>query len=260
MIVHNQSDVPFTYPNGINISPGFETYVGISRDFTNKLGSPYSNCVNEFAPNSQYAKKLYNFFDKLNITTYKQDLCFTLCYQEKLINKCGCCDIRTPPLENETFCSTDSEIECLNEFYSFFSSSDLNVLCDLSCPPNCETLDYNLITTQAKFPSLNYLKLLQLNNSGASFFPNNASDDELKTFASTGFLKLIVNYDNLYYNFYDEKPAISTDDAFGIMGGNFACFLGISLLSFIELLELILVLFFIFIEHLKNKKTIHATY
>ena len=55
LIVHNQSDMIFTLPPGINIPTGFTTFVGIDRNCINKLSQPYSNCLTGLIPQNQYA-------------------------------------------------------------------------------------------------------------------------------------------------------------------------------------------------------------
>ena len=245
--------MPFTLNTGISIQPGFETYVGIDRQFTNKLSSPYSKCLSDLVPPNAYAVQLFSFFNQLNVTYYDQNFCYKLCYQDKLINNCSCCDIVTPSIRNSTFCMTSSEIECLNSFNEFFSTTDLNSLCDNACPQQCNMAEFKLALSMASFPTLNYLKIQQTSSNKGYMFPQNVTNAELQSFASKGFLKLIINYNNLYYTSIDESPATSFDMFFGNIGGQLGLFLGISLLSFVELLELIVQFVILLIEHRKQK-------
>jgi hypothetical protein len=48
-------------------------------------------------------------------------------------------------------------------------------------------------------------------------FPN-GSDTELIEFGRTGFLKVIVNYDNLYYTLIQEIPTTTQSTLFGYLG------------------------------------------
>ena len=121
MTIHNQSTLPYAIQSGINIKTGFETYVGINREFKNKLPSPFSNCLEDLTTSNAYGKILFKYFDYLNVSYYDQNFCNTMCYQDKLIDICGCCDIITPSIRNASFCANDKEIKCLKQFNQFFS-------------------------------------------------------------------------------------------------------------------------------------------
>jgi hypothetical protein len=220
VVVHNQTALPFTLPDGINIPTGYTTYIGIKRKFTNKLSSPYSNCLTELRAQNSYAKTLFGYFADLNVTYYDQNLCYTLCFQDHLVNRCACSDISTPAIRNSNYCMNTSEIECLYNFDSFFTSTDIDLLCKSACPEKCSTIEYDLVTNSiATFPTLTYLKNQQAGNWSHYMFPN-GSDTELIEFGRTGFLKVIVNYDNLYYTLIQEIPTTTQSTLFGYLGIN----------------------------------------
>ena len=218
VVVHNQSALPFTLPDGINIPTGYTTYIGINRNFINKLSSPYSNCLNELQAQNDYAKVLFGYFSDLNVTYYDQNLCYTLCFQDQLIDQCACSDISTPPIRNSMYCVNLTQIDCLYEFDSFFTSTDIDLLCKSACPEKCHTIEYDLMTnSMATFPTLTYLKNQQAGNWSSYMFPN-GTDADLIEFGRTGFLKLIINYDNLYYTSIVEHPSTSSNVLFGYLG------------------------------------------
>ncbi len=123
--MQTQSELIYTLPPGLGAQTGIRTYVGINRDFTNKLDGPYSDCISDLNTKNTYAKKLIGYFNNLNVTFYKQSFCYSMCYQAKLIDKCKCQDIRTPIIRNSKYCVSSLEVNCLNEFDTFFSESDL---------------------------------------------------------------------------------------------------------------------------------------
>ena len=136
-MVHNQSAASFNLPPGITIQPGYTTYVGINRIFTNKKEAPYSDCQKDLTPQNDYAQVLYGYFKDFNVTYYDQNLCFTLCFQDKLIDKCACLDITTPQIRNSTYCVNQSDVNCLNDFNAYFKTADINDLCQYACPARC---------------------------------------------------------------------------------------------------------------------------
>jgi hypothetical protein len=181
------------------------------------------------------------------VTLYDQDFCFTICFQDKLIDKCNCSDIITPTIRNALYCETNDQLECLYEFNDFFSKSDLNSLCENACPSQCQSIEYKLGLSTSSFPTLSYAKSIQASSSNwyniFSTLNNTAlNDSELIEFCNKGFLKVIISYDNLYYTSVDEVPAMTLNDLLGNLGGQLGLFIGISFLSLVELIELIVTL------------------
>ena len=253
MIVHNQSEVPFTLNEGINIHPGTKTYISVNREFKNKLGNPYSNCLNDLSnPPNSYAESLFKHFNDLNVTYYDQDFCFKICFQDKLIDACYCSDIITPTIRNTKYCETTEEILCLNNYNYNFSKSDLNDLCDNACPFQCKTINYKLGLSSSVFPTLSYAKALQINDAVFSFHTD-VNDSDLIEMAKNGYLKVILNYENLYYTSVDEVPAMTLNDLLGNLGGQLGLFIGISFLSLIELIELIISMCNTVFSHIRSK-------
>ncbi len=258
LFVHNQSTMPFALNSGVTIHPGFETYVGINRKFMKKLAKPYSTCITDLSnPPNDYAQVLFGFFKDLNVPYYDQNFCFRLCFQDKLINNCSCLDISTPVIRNSSYCESFYQIDCLQNFIKFYSQADLNQICNNACLTQCQSIQYDLSLSTAAFPTLSYLKKVQSFNEFK--FPLYVSDLELIEFAHLGYLKVIVNYENLYYTLFDESPAITSDMIFGNLGGQLGLFIGISCLSFIELLELVIIIVDLILKRKKKHNKVDSS-
>jgi hypothetical protein len=227
LVVHNQTESTYTIDDGVTIQPGLKTYVGINRQFTNKLDKPYSDCLKHLTvlKDNHYSSQLVSYFKQLNVTYYDQSFCYKLCYQDKLINNCGCADIKTVTLNGTLFCASDQELDCLNSFDEMFSLSDIKIFCEGACPQQCNSIEYDLKLITSGFPALNYLKLLQSSSAYFSMFPQSVTDAELMDFSRGGFLKVIVNYDNPYYTTIDENPAMDSTSLFGFLGGQLGEFI-----------------------------------
>ena len=114
------------------------------------------------------------------------------------------------------------------------------------------TVDYILETSSvATFPTLNYLQMQQTGPFG-SMFPQNISDYELIEFGREKYVKLNINYDNLYYTSIDDNEELSSNDLFGLLGGQLGLFLGSSVIS---LSEIIVFLIAALILCIKRKKS-----
>ena len=70
----------------------------------------------------------------------------------------------------------------------------------------------------SNFPSLTYLQNLQ-SGYKSKLFPKDSSNTELLSFAQQGFLKVVINYDTLYYILLAESPQNSLYDFIGLIGG-----------------------------------------
>jgi hypothetical protein len=55
-----------------------------------KMEYPYSNCIKDFTSFSSENKQIFEFFKDLKIDYYDQEICTSLCFQNKLIDSCGC--------------------------------------------------------------------------------------------------------------------------------------------------------------------------
>lgn len=247
LYVHNQTTLSFTIDNFIYIPTGFETFVTISRTFKKKLSMPYSNCINELKPFSDYSRKIFAYFKQLKVNEYKQSFCYKLCYQDKLVAKCNCSDIEIPKIGKSQYCVGANQFLCEYHFKNTFSMSDLNNICDEACPPECNKILYDISATSATFPSLNYIKYVSRQSSEIGKFPNDES--ELLEFARNSFLRFIINYNEFSYTSIEEMPEITFETLLANIGGQLGLFIGISLLSLIELLELFLHILLITCKH-----------
>ncbi len=213
LLVHNQSLVPTTFDGSINVKTGAETYVGVSRIFSQKLEGPYSDCIKSLKPFSAYSERIFTYFSRLNSTLYDQVLCLNLCYQDKLIDNCGCCSTITDTIRDAKYCQTVREISCEQMFDFNFSASDVNQVCENVCRQECRKEEYKLLTSQASFPSASYVRTWQ------AIFKNKLNKTldltELRRFADTSILRLIVNYEQQTYAVIDEKPAMSSEELLG---------------------------------------------
>jgi hypothetical protein len=86
ILVHNHSDKNIDLKsNGIDLSPGFLTSVGINRIFHHKQPPPYNECIDDLTPNTPYKTDLMRvMFNGLKLKQYSQQYCKKLCYQKTL--------------------------------------------------------------------------------------------------------------------------------------------------------------------------------
>lgn len=244
------------FTKAITLEAGSETFVAVRRVFTSKLKHPYSDCLSKLKPFSNYSAKLFSYFNELNVTYYDQEFCYYMCYQDQLADKCYCSDIETKKIRNVTYCSTEEEINCMNDFRAFFSTTDLKTLCYFSCPIQCDSIKYELKTHQLTYPTEWYVLNLIIQKSPfvgiQSPDPYDVLDDNYKL-AKQSFIKMIVNYDDLTSTFIIDSPKFTFEQLLGNVGGQLGLFVGVSLLTTLELIELLIYFFIITYRHFYPK-------
>lgn len=240
--IHNQSLLP-DLDDGLYIPTGFETNLLIDRLFTYKLDSPYSNCVKNVNGKSTLISKLYR--DALinsrssSLGEYNQKYCIKLCYQNYIEIECKCSVASLPKINNEfEICYNSSELECLNKNRDSFYNSHVYEICDRYCPTECDHVKYVTTTSAANYPTIWYTNLLrqQLNMLNESYY-----------YIKESTLKVNIFYDDLVFTTSIEVPAVRIEDELANIGGHLGLFLGMSVLSIVELFEL----FFEFANEIK---------
>ncbi|XP_077982546.1 acid-sensing ion channel 1B-like [Glandiceps talaboti] len=139
-MVHGQDEVPDIAGQGVSISPGTETTIGLTKTLLSNLGSPYGDCVMDIENNMKY-------FDG----KYSLSKCLTECETDYAIEKCGCKYFYMPG--NKRFC-TPNELK-----YCYFDAMDSLAVqpnaCS-NCKEPCQQINYNVKLSYCDYPSTKY--------------------------------------------------------------------------------------------------------
>ncbi len=201
------------------MSPGLQTFVSISRTFISRQPAPYSDCIANLVPFSDYSRKIFNYFDQFEVEEYDQELCIKFCYQDKLIEKCSCADLSTMTTLNDCrYCGSNSDDYCISQLLATFLSTSPDVFCENVCRPKCEAQRFDYFISQSKYPSQDFLDLHPT-------FSNNT-------------LTVVVNYKDNTYTQIRESPAETFEKLLGDVGGQINLFVGLSFLTVLEIFEL----------------------
>ncbi|XP_011679726.2 amiloride-sensitive sodium channel subunit alpha-like [Strongylocentrotus purpuratus] len=82
--IHPQNTLPFPEDEGINVGTGMATSIGIREEVIERI-SGMTNCVEEDGAGTNFTVTRTN-------TIYTVAYCLKLCFQQSLINICGCVD------------------------------------------------------------------------------------------------------------------------------------------------------------------------
>lgn len=246
--VHNQSNIPPLNEDRILASAGFETDIKISRNFISKLPYPYGDCLDDTSASSKFNSQFFSYIVNNLGVSYTQEYCFNLCMQNEINNQCNCSNAIMPIFNSSKLCFTKSELICMAHILANFDRTNADQNCVKSCPLPCDSVVYTTTTSVAKFPTPYYQEYLseipKINLSGISY-------DNIEK----SVLKINVFYDSMKYTTINEVAAITTEVFFSNVGGTLGLYLGISMLSLVEVVELIIILIKIYIDsRLKSVK------
>ena len=145
----NNSNKPLVKYEGIEISPGLSSNIGITRTFYSQLSSPYGNCRNDVETSSDSDSDYYKYTVLKGKYTRKQ--CYEICFQYKYaIGKCKCADPSVNSNVNNLRVCGGNDTKCLADERKAFTSSN----CDTECPEACERVEYSYKVSVSSYPTM----------------------------------------------------------------------------------------------------------
>lgn len=244
VFINNASSNPIFY-EGIDVSPGFQTNIGIRRVFIHQIPKPYSCCESNI---NNYDSNLVKAIINTNIS-YRQIDCFDLCWQTRLAEKCKCYDLSRQIVKyNLEPCLTLEQLNCTFKGYQEFLNENLFSQCYKDCPLECESTQYITSTSFANFPSNVYADYLISNN---SYYQNFTRESLQKS-----ILALNIFYEDLRYQLFEEKEKLLLVDLLAGVGGTISLFLGISFLSLCEFFDILIRIFYLIHEYKISKQKV----
>lgn len=240
--VHNSTYKVSEDNSAVLLSPGFETDVATDRVFVRKMRDPYSNCVPN-TENFDWANKMVE--DTFKTTpSYTQQSCLQICYQKYLVEKFNCFDDYLPFFKGSTTrpCPTilDSFNNSLNYYKeSYFNESQDDKCLDL-CPIECEYFNYRTSMSNLEFPSEGYMDVLVQKL-------NNTDRESIKS----GVMAVNIYYKSDSMTLISENAKMEFGVFISNFGGTLGLFLGMSILSLVEIADFIFETILILVENNK---------
>jgi hypothetical protein len=235
VFIHDKTENPI-FSNGIQVLPGTHVNIGIKKTITKKYPEPYSNCKDL----SAYSSYFYDFLTQSN-KVYRQRDCFDLLLQRSIINYCGCYDLQYPQLYNAAPCLSLKQLECAEMGYLNFWNNHTD---SSECPLECDFVDFDFSYSTSDFDAYG---MYLLYNEREPF-----SETYLEEFKKQTAI-INVYFSDLRYTKITESPSTTIIDLFAYIGGTVGLFVGVSVLSCVEIVEFILEAIIIYFE--KRKET-----
>ena len=202
--INNSTKLPYTLFNSETfLSTGSRNEFKVSRTFTQNLPEPYNRCykdVTEFPLN----KTIINLILKANLAYTQRsckDLYKNLYFLEN--NNCGCVSsIEEVPI----LCNFKADLKAKLCFEKFLNDFFQNIIYSNYCPLECDSFEYSI--------------------------------ERFSTPLKGNEIKISVYYESLKYTLISQQPKTLLKDLIPNIGGILGLFIGISFLSFIEIIEL----------------------
>ena len=139
LAIHNMTDKYVDLEDqGIDIAGGFTTNIHIKRTYYQRLGYPYSNCVEDLTINNPYKTHVMKqMFDELKMTFYSQKLCEKFVFSQYLNSQCNCSDPSFFTGNDKQYCVLTPQVRCYEDaFVRYYSNLilDINNSSYVSCP------------------------------------------------------------------------------------------------------------------------------
>jgi hypothetical protein len=169
-----------------------------------------------------------------------------------VIETCKCYVSSFDKLNGNIPCSNDEQNICQTDVYEkLFVDGKVIVECNQYCPLECYSISYELTSSFSSYPTRNYAKKSLLNNTIiTSKFQNEILTYDL---LKESVLSLNIYYDKLTYTGITKDAKTELIDLISNIGGLLGLFLGISFLSFVEIIEIIIeTLIIMFSKHKTN--------
>jgi hypothetical protein len=175
-----------------------------------------------------------------------------------LIEKCGCQDIGAIVLPDYPLCLDLVQNLCnFVQFIIFYSNGLVEEKCSAHCPLECDSNSFQLTISNCDYPTLAYAdQLVNYSSVLNRFFPNQSLStityDQLKRH----ILAANIYFSDMKYTSIEEVEKVSFIDFVAGIGGTLGLFLGISFLSFIEIVDILIETIYILAEKRSNKSNV----
>lgn len=250
LLINDQNDRSLD-KEGVLVQPGNYVNVILTKTTSASLPPPYSNCYDSNSPQGT-STILTIEMARLDMH-YSRYNCMTLCRQKAVIDQLRCYDVRYPRLFNATPCASKSEFDELRDIV--FDMSE----CKSLCPFECTTSIYEWTLSYGMYPSYVGYEWLMYNNYYYYQFLDifGTTDISFDTLEKT-MSKFFIYFDPLSVTEITQTPSLDLIGLIANVGGTLGLFIGLSLLSLVEFVELLYHLIIIFFRWL-NKKSFKKT-
>ncbi|XP_078617329.1 epithelial sodium channel subunit alpha-like [Branchiostoma floridae x Branchiostoma japonicum] len=222
VVIHQPGEWPFPADEGFDVGPGYSTSVGLRVTTIQRLGGKYGECTDGRDRDNLYPSR------------YSTKTCWYTCLQRLLVEKCGCGSRFIPLPKNTTACPVPIK-SCEATWTRVVRGGGI---CD--CPPSCVDNTHSGTFGFSEWPADSYedslrqkLSKLKIGKEAAEKLMQGSLDQR------RNLLKLSVYFEQLNLQTITESPAYGVENLLGDLGGQLGLWLGVSVMTVLEVVELI---------------------
>jgi hypothetical protein len=134
-------------------------------------------------------------------------------------------------------CVTDQQIQCNEDLFQKYLNTNSDFDCTHKCPLECNQTTF--VTTMS-FGSISGYSFVDKINENENLKKDFGKRPINEGTARESVIKVNLYYDSLSYELSTESPKMTLADLLASIGGNLGLFMGMSLMSFSEILEVLL--------------------
>ncbi|XP_072410691.1 epithelial sodium channel subunit alpha-like isoform X1 [Chiloscyllium punctatum] len=222
MMVHARGRSPFMEDGGFDIRPGLETSISMRKEVVSRLGQPYSDCTENGSD-----VKVHNLYK----SDYTQQTCVRSCFQLTMVSRCGCAYYYYPLPSGAEYCNYNKHTSWGHCYYRLAKEFTDDVLgCFKICQKPCKQTEYQMTAGYANWPSKNSLSWMN---------PIFLNQHRSATSNRKELAKLNLFFRELNYKSMRETPALPVAVMLANLGSQWSLWLGSSVMSVLEMVELI---------------------
>jgi len=239
LYIKDEAHAPNLLDDYIWVSGGKQTKISMKKVVTYNQPKPFSNCQDLSSLES--TSDLVNYFTKTS-RAYKHHDCLTLCFQRLTIEKCKCHIVGLPVFSESKPCGDWSDFKCYTELERTFISNSNNFKADClkECPLECDSVSFEMeISSIDSEPNDEFYASLT----------NSSIDTQV-----INFVYLKVYFSAMKYTEIRQTPKTNVIDLISNLGGALGIFLGISVFSLIEVVEVVVKVIAVCFKRGFNKK------
>ncbi|XP_035218608.1 acid-sensing ion channel 2-like [Stegodyphus dumicola] len=195
IVIHDPFNEPDPHEDGLNVSPGFETSVAISKVSFRRLPHPYKDQCIHYQPGNNQRK------------------CEIDCVKKITYSTCSCAIPFYDNADNIRYCDFDNDTEvcCM---YIKKTKAEYDCQCSLAC----ENSHYEMQISSAVWPLDVYRNVRYKENKTGSangLLQESVSEEKLRKTR----LKVNIYYDTLEHLIYQQKPMFEDSEVLSQIGG-----------------------------------------
>ncbi|XP_032222736.2 acid-sensing ion channel 2 [Nematostella vectensis] len=223
VMVHDQEEPPLINELGIAIQPGTHTFCGLRKEEMHNLPAPFKTACRDM--------QLEGF------KKYTKSACLLKCRADYVMKMCKCrsYDLKGPAPP----CQPREVKNCVWPAMEIFRNESIN--CE--CPVPCEITKYQTQLSYAQTPAKHFSEVLARRK--------HINKDVMRHYLRDNFLELDVYFEEMQVTLIQQRQAYDQESLFGDIGGQVGLFLGASILTVLEFLDL---LWRILIHKFKKRK------